>query len=245
MFILLQALGPEITSGKVVLGAETHEMKTAAANAFGVPFTYFPHPVSSPFSSTSTASAPPPLIMACYGQARHEKGSDLLIRAIETYLKRHPESSTRFVFQWIEDFCDTDGRIIQLSESLKKNPRVEIVNRFFEVGEYAKRLAWTQVLLLPYHCSSYGLRVSRVAIEAMGNGIPVVATRGTTLAEQARQFGSAVLCEEDDEESLVAAIETAEQHYESLAVRARQMQVPARRHFSVEHFRNILLSIRE
>ena len=247
MLILLHALGSQISSGRVILGAETHEMKRAGEEAFGVPFTYFPHPVrsGSSASTTPTAAVPPSLIMACYGQARHEKGSDLLVKAIESYLERRPESLTHFTLQWMENFIGDDGQINRLSEFLQKNFHMDIVNRFFEIGEYAKRLAYTHVLLLPYRCSSYGLRISRVAIEGMVNGIPIVVTNGTTLASQASEFGAAVLCEENDKESLIAAIELAEHDYGALAVKARQRQSSARSHFSVEHFRNILLSICE
>jgi glycosyltransferase involved in cell wall biosynthesis len=119
---------------------------------------------------------------------------------------------------------------------------VKIVDRYFAEGEYAQRLAGTQVLLLPYRCSSYTLRVSRVVIEAMVHGLPVVATRGTTLAEQAEAFGAAVLCEDENVESLVAAMETMERNFEALAATAREQQAKAREHFSVRQFRETLMS---
>jgi glycosyltransferase involved in cell wall biosynthesis len=178
--------------------------------------------------------------MACYGPARHEKGSDLLVRGIVRYLEKHPEGETRFVLQWLEDFVGADGETVSLPDSLKKHPRVEIVDRFFAEGEYADRLAATQILLLPYRGSSYGLRVSRVVIEALVNGIPVVATRGTTLARQAQEHGVALHCEDEDVESLVAAIEEMEHHCEGGTVAASGRKALAQEHFSVSHFRQLL-----
>jgi glycosyltransferase involved in cell wall biosynthesis len=256
---LLRRLEPEIRSGKVILGVETQAMKQAAERVFGVPFTYFPHPVQaekaeiqkrkaeiakSKIVSPSAFSLQPSalLTMACYGPARHEKGSDLLAAAIEKYLERFPDSRARFVLQWLTDFSLPSGGMAQLPAALRQHPRVEIVDRYFAEGEYAQRLAGTQVLLLPYRCSSYALRVSRVVIEAMVNGLPVVATRGTTLAEQAEQFGAAVLCEDENVESLVAAIETVERNYEALAAKASGRQGTARGHFSVRMFRETLIS---
>ena len=180
------------------------------------------------------------LTMACYGPARHEKGSDLLAAAILKHLERFPGSRVRFVLQWLKDFPLPSGATAQLPAALRQHSRVEIVDRYFAEGEYAQRLAGTQVLLLPYRCSSYALRVSRVVIEAMVHGLPVVATRGTTLAEQAEQFGAAVLCEDENVESLVATMETVERDYEALAAKASERQEAARAHFSVTHFREVL-----
>jgi len=295
---LLRWLGPEIRAGKVILGVETHAMKQAAEQAFGLPFTYFPHPVHatkiesrnskseigdrrsevgnaekkygkqkeeiaesetyqvsgqwsvvsgpssdlrSPSSELRTSNSEL-LTMACYGPARHEKGSEVLTAAMEQHLARFPNSRSRFVLQWLKDFSTASGGTAHLPATLRQHPRVEIVDHYFADGEYAQRLASTQALLLPYRRLSYALRVSRVVIEAMVHGLPVVATRGTTLAEQAEEFGAAVLCEDENVESLVAAIEKTEQNYAALAARACERQAKAREHFSVRQFREALMS---
>jgi glycosyltransferase involved in cell wall biosynthesis len=265
---LLRWLAPEIRAGKVILGVETQPMKRAADQVFQVPFTYFPHPVAplpyprphtpdegqpttgrpddgatetpSPLSPLLSPLSQPSLTLAGYGAARHEKGSDVLVAALEKYLAQFPQGRSRFVVQWLEDFATTSGATARLPASLRQHARVEVVSRLFADGEYAQRLAATQALLLPYRCSSYALRVSRVVIEAVVNGLPVVATRGTTLAEQAEQFGAAILCDDGGVESLAAAIGELERNCKSLAVQARGRRVAAREHFSVRHFRSIL-----
>jgi glycosyltransferase involved in cell wall biosynthesis len=161
---------------------------------------------------------------------------------MEQHLARFPNSRVRFVLQWLKDFSTTSGGTAHLPAALRQHSRVEIVDRYFADGEYAQRLASTQALLLPYRRSSYALRVSRVVIEAMVHGLPVVATRGTTLAEQAEAFGAAVLCEDENVESLVAAMETMERNFEALAATAREQQAKAREHFSVRQFRETLMS---
>jgi glycosyltransferase involved in cell wall biosynthesis len=95
------------------------------------------------------------------------------------------------------------------------------------------------VLLLPYR-EAYTLRVSRLMIEALVHGIPVLVTRGTTLAEQSEQFGVFVPCENENVESLVAAIETVERDFDALAAKAREHQAKAREYFSVKQFRRLL-----
>jgi hypothetical protein len=49
---LLRRRETEIRAGKVILGVETQAMKQAAEQVFGVPSTYFPHPVQT--SNTET-----------------------------------------------------------------------------------------------------------------------------------------------------------------------------------------------
>ena len=170
----------------------------------------------------------------------HEDDLPKIRAAMERHLTALPAGRTRFVLQWLEDFPLASGGTARLPAGLRSHSRVEIVSRFFADGEYAQRLAATQVLLLPYRCSSYALRVSRVVIEALVNGLPVVATRGTTLADQAEQFGAAVLCDDGGVESLMAAIETVERDYPALATRAGERRTAAREHFSVRHFRSLL-----
>jgi glycosyltransferase involved in cell wall biosynthesis len=242
---LLQGLAAEIRAGKVVLGVETEAMRRAAEHVFGVPFKYFPHPVTplpQPAAANDRPADAASISLAGYGLARHEKGADIFVAAIEQYLARFPESRAKFVIQWLDDFASPDGKLVRIPDPLRQHPRVEVIRRLFGEGEYARRLAATNALVLPYRRSSYDLRVSRVVIEALVNGIPAVVTRGTTLAEQTQQFGVAVLCENDDTQSLTAAIATMEQDYDRLAARARERQPEAARHFSVENFRRILMA---
>jgi glycosyltransferase involved in cell wall biosynthesis len=253
MRFLLRRLAKEIRAGKVILGVETEAMRQAGEEVFGVAFTYFPHPVQlyeeekpkTPKTGTPNAELlrpnSVPLTFACYGPARHEKGSDVLVAAIEKYLRLFPDSQVKFVVQWVDDFLLPDGKMATLPPILEQHPYVEIVRRLFGDGEYGQRLQQSSALLLPYRQLSYGLRISRVAIEAMVNGIPVVVTHGTTLAEQGERFGAAVLCEDGNVESLVEAIREMEQNFWRLKEHAKWQKALAREQFSVEEFRRGLI----
>jgi len=236
---LLATLRVEVESGKAIIGVETAPLRKALSQLAGIGVRYLPQPVE-PLPHRSTAPQKQ-LLFACYGAARHEKGSDILQSAIAHYLQGHPQSRATFAIQWIEDFLDETGKAVTRSPFLLKDGRVEFITHYFQDGEYLHRLSQTGAMLLPYRLSSYRLRGSRVVLEAMVNGIPVVATRGTTLAEHAEQFGAAVLCEDSNVKSLVAAIETVERNYESLAAKAREQQTLAQDHFSVVEFRKLIL----
>lgn len=244
MRVLLIGLKQKILTGRVILGVETHKMRETFAKLTGLPVTYFPHPVQ-PLTADSARKAndliSDKILMACYGPGRPEKGSEVLQDAIALYLNRSSNGALHFAFQWMEDFTNDRGEKVGLRSYLQSDIRVNVIRSYFGQGEYARHLLETQVMLLPYRRSSYALRVSRVIIESMVNGIPAVATNGTTLSSQAAEFGAVVDCEDGSAESLYAAIETAERNYPELRALALEQMPKARRHFSVKNFREILL----
>jgi hypothetical protein len=145
----------------------------------------------------------------------------------------------RFAIQWVEDFRDDSGNLVSIDPWLLEHPQVEVIGRFFEGDEYERCLAETDVMVLPYR-SPYRLRVSRVVIEAMMNGMPVVVTRGTTLFEQAEEYGVVIGCEEGSAESLAEAILKAAENFEMMRVSAMQRSTTAAKSFSVGYFRDLL-----
>jgi glycosyltransferase involved in cell wall biosynthesis len=144
-----------------------------------------------------------------------------------------------FSIQWIEDFADAEGNLVQLDPWLKNHPQVNVIDRYFGEGGYERQLEKTDVMVLPYR-SPYRLRVSRVVIEAMICGMPVIATRGTTLFEQAEEYGVAIACEEGCAESLAEAILKVAEGFEMMRVTAKDRATSAGESFSVGYFRGLL-----
>lgn len=235
---IIQSLWDEVAQGRVILGVETYPMRDALTRLSGVPFTYFPHPVYAESIEGKKEKVPGSLTFSSFGSARHEKGSDILVPAVDEFCRRYPGSRVRFVLQSV----DGDA---ELWKRLKDNPRVRLIPNYFNNGEYIQHLGQTDALLLPYRRSSYGLRVSRVVIEAMVHGIPVVTTGGTTLEDQAREFGAAVFCEDENVESLVKAIRELEQQFLEKQRAAESKKTQAQNHFSVRQFRSRLESGRD
>jgi glycosyltransferase involved in cell wall biosynthesis len=195
----------------------------------------------------STASPPvpatpdDPIVFGCYGAARHEKGSDILQRAIALVLENRPDMPARFVFQWMEDFADEKGDMVRLDFELQAHPKVQVIREHFKEGGYERQLAATDVMVLPYR-NPYRLRVSRVVIEGMIVGMPLIVTSGTTLWDQASRYGCAKACDEDSAESVGEAILALLDEYEEASQRAKDCRTGALRHFSVAEFRRRLLS---
>jgi glycosyltransferase involved in cell wall biosynthesis len=232
---LLKTLTSEIQQGRVILGAETYPMQKVLTQLSGLPFTYFPHPVE-PFTTNFYQESPPgKLVMGSYGAARPEKGNDILYQGISKFNALNPNSNTEFILQCLEGF--------QAEKALLSNDiNITWINDYFQPGEYAKYLEKTNVMLLPYRISSYRLRVSRVVIEAMINGIIVIATDGTTLVDQAAEFGALVRCKNEDPVSVAEAINYAINHYEDLINQSQLNISKVQFHFSVKYFRNCFLT---
>lgn len=232
---LIRKLKTAVADRRVILGTETYAMRDALTQSTGVEFTYLPHPVAGVSGPADQTESPSPLRMGCYGAARHEKGSDLFQSAVVRDLESHPKADCEFVMQWLEDFSDDSGKIISKDPKLVSHPRVKFIDQYFQGNQYEEQLRKTHVMVLPYR-EPYRFRVSRVVIEAMLKGMPVIATRGTTLWEQANQFGSAVACELNDIQSLSESIETVRSNYPELKRQALQRVPLVQQHFSVAHF---------
>jgi glycosyltransferase involved in cell wall biosynthesis len=235
MRLLFHWLSPEINAGKVVIGVETQPMRRALSSLISLPVKYFPHPV--PSGEASSVPRPHCIRAACYGIARHEKGSDLLQEAVSLLLQAPSIRPLCISYQWLGDFADDRGRLISVPAHFESDARIHVLRKNFDSREYEEQLAATDLMILPYRARSYGLRVSRLAIEAMTLGIPMVVTEGTTMEEQSRMFGAAVTFPDGDCPKLAAAIRQAVQDWESLQELALSRRLPARDHFSVAFFR--------
>ena len=144
-----------------------------------------------------------------------------------------------FVIQWVEDFRDGQGNLVSIDPWLKNHPQVEVIGRYFKGDEYDEQLERTDVMVLPYR-SPYRLRVSRVVIEAMMNKMPVIATRDTTLFEQAEEYGVVVGCEDGSAKSLAKAILEVAESFGRLQEDARLKAKAVAESFSVRYFRELL-----
>ncbi len=236
---LLRGLLPLIRNRRVVLGVETHEMQQAFQTLSGCEVVYLPHPVSERHCSPPGPAHQP--LAACYGAARHEKGSDIFQKAILHILQHCSQPAARFAIQWLEDFEDTEGQKVQLSDALRTSPFVDVISRYFVGNEYQDRLSCTNLMVLPYRSNAYGLRVSRVVIEAVVSGMPVLVTAGTTLASQLQAFGAGECFVENDHFDLAAKVQTLATQFAEYQEKAHALKAAAAAHFSVQNFRNLLL----
>jgi len=240
----IQRLASEVRNGRVILGAETRPMTQALTEITGVPFTYLPHPVEISGLALSESAElrgarGGPLVFGAYGAARADKGSDLLQKAIRLALEEWPEIPVKFVVQWIKDFQDQKGQSVSCDPWLREHPKVEVIDEVLAGDDYTRQFRQTDLLLLPYG-TDYRLRVSRVVIEALVGGKPVVVASATTLEEQSREFGASIAFDGASDVALLDALKLAVKDIDKLVEQARQRASAARHHFSVTAFRGVI-----
>jgi hypothetical protein len=145
--VLVKSLEPLVKRGSVILGTETRAMGEALQRICKTHFDYLPHPVC--FNSRhepAVARDGSRILLGCYGNTRHEKGSDLLQDAIHLYLKDQLDPNAHFVIQWLEDFHDETGRCITRDSFLESHPQVAYIRDYFDTdGGYLRQVAATDI----------------------------------------------------------------------------------------------------
>lgn len=241
----LSSLKSEVEKGSVLLGCETREMAKEYESFCGLPFNYLPHAVNeTPLENDWESSPAAATTFAHLGFSRYEKGSDLLQEAIKRYLKNHPDNNVRFLLQWVTDFTIEDGSLCRKDPALLSSSKVEFIDRALNSEEYKALLSKTDVMVLPYRLSSYYARVSRVAIEAAINSIPMIYTKKSwneSLVLDGHGAGEGFDSESTD--SLYQAIENAFKNLDRLKADARARRISALEHYSAATFESYLKTL--
>jgi glycosyltransferase involved in cell wall biosynthesis len=203
------------------------------------------HPVatSRAYSTLSTLDSRPStqsLTITCPGFARHEKGTDLFQDAIRIILSRPDADRFRFILQWPDPFAMPDGEMLGPDLTLLSDPRVEFLNQNLSSSEYASLLERSDFILLPYRRNSYHHRVSRVAIEAAGYGIPIIYTKGTWSEEVAELAECGVPIMGESAREVADAILQATESFSGLKNKAIAGASRVVGYHSVQTFRKIL-----
>lgn len=237
---LLKLFRRQVEQDKVTLAVETKGAQQEFGTLTQLPFTLMPHPVPNSVIASDLQRLIEPLNFACYGFARYEKGSDLLKAAIAQVLAERTDFPTKFSVQWVEAFSLPDGSLCQIDD-LKEYAKVTIIDKPVMPAAYQQLLAKTSCMILPYRNSSYYARVSRVAIEAAYQGIPVIYTRGGWLEDTITEYGAGIGIADQSVEELVRAIEEMAMNYSRYQQEAIANAAKAKRYFSAKSFCNQLL----
>jgi glycosyltransferase involved in cell wall biosynthesis len=241
-----QRLRASVASGQVLLAAETAAMQEELAAFSGLPITLFPHPVA--ISVQGSANPPAverpragPITITCPGFARYEKGSDMLLQAIRKLWAQPRFAEVHLVCQWPQPFAMPDGTMLSPPTDLLNDPRLEFLNHNLDSGAYRSLLERSDLIVLPYRSESYHNRVSRVAIEALLLGVPLLAMVGTWAAELAATSRNDLLIEGESAEHIAEALSQAVDSLNALAAQAIVHRTAVAKVHSVDRFRDRLL----
>jgi glycosyltransferase involved in cell wall biosynthesis len=238
---VLGQLRPEVEAGRVRLAGETRRVAENFQAFCGIEFEVAPQPVA--LQKLEHQPHPGKPLLACYGFARFEKGSDLLQAALLRLLDDRGALPARFLIQWRGDFPDETGRTVRPEPRLRECPDVEFVERAFDTEEYTRRLSQTDGIVLPYRRDSYYDRDSRVAIDAAVLGIPTVYTGDTWLEQCATHCGAGVGFKDQDVAGLAAAVEKLVANLPHFQRMAEEKTSVARDYFSPQRFAEWLMDM--
>lgn len=178
------------------------------------------------------------LTITCPGFGRHEKGTDLLHDAILEVLDQPWAERLRFVMQWPEPFGMPDGGTMSPDPRLVADARVEFLNENLDAEAYSALLGRSDLVILPYRSESYHQRLSRVAIEAAREGIPLIYTLHTWTQEVADLVGGGIPIAEETPRAIIASLREALDRYAELRASAAKGAAGVRSFHTAESFRD-------
>lgn len=237
-------------AGRVVFAAESEPTACHFEKFVGGPVVRFPHVTSGRLTAAHDCHGAvdpdlgQPVCFGCLGVGRYEKGTDLFQDAVRLLIDEGLDG-VRFIYQWQADFRRPDGSLATLDERLVEDARV-MVNRRFEGEEaYWSMVDAIDVMVLPYRLTSYASRLSRVAIEAMISGKPIVVTSGSWLESAMLKCGAGRAFTDGDAVEMAAAMREVLQDYRAFRKAALERVETARDLFSARRFVEVLERLNE
>jgi glycosyltransferase involved in cell wall biosynthesis len=168
-----------------------------------------PIPVGARFTALSGPRAQRPVVIGYYGDARVEKGYQR-IPSVATRLRPSLErDDVRLVLQSNFNVPGGETGIASAREALARTASVQVLCDPLEDVEYARHLAATHLVLLPYQADRYVARTSGILAEAIHAGVPLVVPDGTWMSEQLRRHGAGVAFDPWQPDGLERAVECA------------------------------------
>jgi len=157
------------------------------------------------------------------GYIHPDKGIDTLLRAFQLVSGRHDRARLAIVGGAAESEHYWARRLVELAEQLGISSRVSWTG-YVESRESSPYLRGADAAVFPFND---GIMLNRSSVAAAAaHGLPIVSTRGKTLAPLFSDGQNVLLCTPGDAESLAAALDSVIQNQElreRLANGARQL----------------------
>lgn len=130
------------------------------------------------------------VVFGYFGEARQEKGFQLLPDIVETLIREHGPATVRFNIQVsaapgndTEAIREAQNRLRRLADTYKTQETVCLHDGFPDMDTYFGAFVQCDALLLPYDVRAYAVRGSGVALEGLALGISIIVPAGTDMAE--------------------------------------------------------------
>jgi glycosyltransferase involved in cell wall biosynthesis len=179
-------------------------------------------------------------VIGYFGEARYDKGFDLLPGLIENVLK--DDQSASFIIQSnvhkrTAAMADAVGRLFNIGDSFPS--RLEIIDRYVSDAEYAALMRKCSIILIPYRGKLYGKGTSGILAEAIACGKWAVVPAGTWMADQKKKYPKIAIFNAATVESIANAIKACEGNFLGLEQKIDEWY----KFHSAENYLNILSSV--
>ncbi len=223
-------LASKVKVGRVHFFCENKVAQEWLTNFFGWPFTLLPHPVECA-ASQPTALGRRGAHFVALGFARPDKGSDILQESIASVLGHEGFEDIRFTLQWGDESM-FGSRAMPKHPIAVSSPQVTYVDSVLSAQQVADLLEQADVVVLPYRNSAYYARLSRVAVEAVSYGLPVIYPRNSSIGEIVDGHGAGIEFEDGEPASLSSAIVRAAANLDQIKASAHQRRAAAQTYHS-------------
>ena len=206
---------PDSLKSGIALCVRTPNEATAVQQLLGTKAHVLPSPLAPPSQSRARIgeAVSPQMIVSFVGNARYEKGCDLL----PDIVRECSLLDVRFVFQVKPDTFE--GFDMSALLALRSRPNVEIHEVPLSREDYHALIA-NSVVLLPYRSGAYRLRHSGIYTEAKCLGAPVIVPGGTWMADDVKSRGNGLVFEEHNANAIARSIARAQGDLGALRERA-------------------------
>jgi len=206
--LILKSFRKPAASGVAEFASDSEKLCEQYNALSGLPFKTYPHPRTTEHLPLPAPQLRSELVFSALGPPRFEKGSDLVVEAIQKILADNPGFPGRFVLHWTNSAYSPDGQEIHLPEEWNDHPKVEIIRDSLGSTEYQQRIDEADVLLLPYRRAQYHARLSGIIIEAFQSGKACICISNTWLSNCLAKIGKGISMDEESSDALKSAIET-------------------------------------
>lgn len=148
------------------------------------------------------------VIVGYFGEARYDKGFDLLAEMIEIIITNHKNIFFKIQANIHKGTALMKETLHKIEEIGRNNPgRIEIMSRFLTYSEYTDYMQKCSIIIAPYRKEFYGKGTSGILAEAIACGNWVIVPSGTWMADQKCRYDKVVIFDEPNAQSLSEAVE--------------------------------------
>lgn len=213
---------------KVRWATDSMQLAQEYDELFGIRCEVLPIPHTHPTSDIPSELVPPKVAgrkrVVFLGDAREEKGFELLTSLVRTWPKSGPLAEVEFIFQAVIT-SGFHAPMYEHIETMRKlaHPLFRLVPKVLGASEYNSLLRSADVVLLPYDAGTYKGRTSGPFMEAICLGKPVVAPKGTWMQHQLGNSEAGVLFQSGNPSEFCRAVVSVIQRYDAHATAAREL----------------------